>query len=195
MLKTNGFGCGNTFEQVQTRTVIANGTAAGVFGLAWLFALFILVRYLIIQNRCQQKTMIIFYIIVLCNLGSRIIYFVFSCFVAQKAEYLVLVASISTVASVMAGVSHSQNLSRLIVDLALARSETQESYDKLVRRRYIFHGLLVFWLIVSVIYLVIIGLDHYKWGSLDETILFGLLGVQLLIINFILLRLMKRQFS
>lgn len=38
-------------------------------------------------------------------------------------------------------------------------------------------------------------LDFYKWSSLGETLLFGLLGVQLLIINFILLKLMKLLFS
>ena len=51
--------------------------------------------------------MIIFYTIVLVDLGSRFAYLVLSCYVTQKAHNLLLMASISTIASVLAGVSHS----------------------------------------------------------------------------------------
>lgn len=196
VLKTQfPLGCGEDFDYVHKDTIILNSTCAVLYGLALLWALYILVKFLVIQNKCQQKSMIVFYTIVSMDLTTRIIYLIFSCFVQQKANYLLLAAALSTVASVLAGVSHSQNLSRLVFDLSAVKCDTQEKYDKLVRKRYIFHGLLAFWLLVTVIYLGLILEDWYRWASLGETILFSLLGIQLLIIDYVLQKQMNALFS
>ena len=43
------FDCGHTGDaEILEKTIILNSVAAGIFGLAFLFALFIQVRYLII---------------------------------------------------------------------------------------------------------------------------------------------------
>ena len=96
--------------------------------------------------------MIIFYTLVLSDLASRIVYLIFSCFVSQKNHELLMSAAISTVASVLAGVSHSQNLSRLLFDLSSVECETREQYEKLYKKRFIFHVLLAIWLIMTGIY-------------------------------------------
>ena len=87
--------------------MILNGATAGIFFLGFCFAVFIQFKYLIFQNKCEQKSMIIFYTIVELDLASRITYLIFSCFVSQKNHDLLMTAAISTVASVLAGVSHS----------------------------------------------------------------------------------------
>ena len=185
----------NEFEGVERETIIANAAAAGLFFIGFCFALFVMFKYLIFMNKCEQKTMIIFYTIVLADLGTRVTYLIYSCFVSQKNHTLLMSAALSTIASVLAGVSHSQNLSRLLFDLSSVECETREQYEKLYKKRYIFHGLLVAWLILTSVYFYFILAQWYEMSTIGETILFSLLGIQLLIINIKLLRIMKRIFG
>ena len=165
------------FNYVHTPTIWVNGIAAVVFFAAFCFAVFILTRYLICKNKCEQKTMIIFYLIVCCDLLARVFYFIMSIYLSQKAHDLLLAAAFSTVFSVAAGVSHSQNLSRLIFDLASVNCETQDQYNHLVKKRYIFHTILVIWIILTGVYITLILIDAYKWASLGEVVLFSCLGI------------------
>ena len=95
----------------------------------------------------------------------------------------------------LSGVSHSQNLSRLIFDMATVNCETQDQYNHLIKKRYIFHSLLVIWIIFIGVYIYFLASHEYEWAAFGEMFLFFFLGIQLLVINFILLRLMNRIFG
>ena len=131
--------------------------------------------------------MIIFYIISLTNLLVRTAFFVASCFVTQLNDTLFIISAISTITAVGSGVSHSQNLTRLIFDLAIVKVETKEEYDHILKRRIYFHFLLGFWVVIMIFYIVTLITESHEILAYDEMILFGLLGIQLLVVNFILM--------
>ena len=84
-----------------------NIVAASLFCGALCFGLIILVKYLLLNNNGLQNSMIIFYVIVVIDLTTRVAWFITSCFTDQFNIYLYWIQFFSTLASVGAGVSHS----------------------------------------------------------------------------------------
>lgn len=62
-------------------------------------------------------------------------------------------------------------------------------------KRYIFHMLLALWIILVFLYTYLIIVSRYGWSTVAELVMFTLLGIQLLIIDVILSRLMKELFG
>lgn len=65
-----------------------NIAAATLFSCAFCFGCFILIKYLLLYNNGLQNSMIIFYVLVLIDLTSRIVWFIVSCFTDQFNNYL-----------------------------------------------------------------------------------------------------------
>ena len=62
-------------------------------------------------------------------------------------------------------------------------------------KRYIFHALLAFWIILVFLYTFLIIYSRYGWSTVAEIVMFGLLGIQLLVLDIILNRLLKQVFG
>lgn len=82
--------------------------------------------------------------------------------------------------------SHSQNLGSLIFDLSSVLCVTADSYAKMQKKRCRFKLLLALWALLICGYIVINVMKMHSLLSLYDTILFILLSIQLLTINFIL---------
>ena len=63
------------------------------------------------------------------------------------------------------------------------------------KKRYIFHTLLAVWLLITLGYFYFILEQNFADAAIAETVMFSLLGIQLLVINICLLKLMKRIFG
>ena len=126
-----------------------------------LFGLFIYCKYLLVTNRCEQLTMVVFYTLSLLDIASRTVYFITACILSQNSSILYDISCVSTVATVLTGVSHSQNLCRLIFDLAAVRCESIQQHDKLAKKRIIVHLLLALWILLTAYY--IYELVREKW--------------------------------
>ena len=81
--------------------------AAFVFFIEMCFGLYIMIKFLILKNSCEQKSMTVFYSLAILDIVTRIIYFIVSCFVDQVNETLITLSTVSTLASVASGISHS----------------------------------------------------------------------------------------
>ena len=139
--------------------------------------------------------MVIFYSLITVDLITRISYFIASCFLHTVDKNLVEISDFSTVASISAGVSHSQNLSKLIIDLASVNFHTVEEYNKFHRKDMYFNILLVVWILIVILYfMAILFFDQYTIFLID-VISFLLLAIQLLILNWWLLHLMNQLFG
>ena len=101
----------------KTPTIVANSVAATIFFTAFCIAGYILVKFILMKSGCEQKSMIVFYVISMLDLMTKVGFFIASCFLDQKNEVIFTLAALSTMASVGSGVSHSQNLMKLIEDL------------------------------------------------------------------------------
>lgn len=104
--------------------VIINAAAAFIFLIFACFAAFMLVKFLLIENRGKQRSMILFYVLSMCQLSLRAAYFTVSCFTDQWSQILATLELVTTVITIVVGVSHSQNLSRLVLDLSAVRLQT-----------------------------------------------------------------------
>ena len=98
-------------------------------------------------------------------------------------------------ASISAGVCHSQNLSKLILDLASVNFNTLEEYNKFHGKDIYFFILLVFWVLVIIWYVIAILFFDDTAFQISDVIGFSLLFVQLLILNWWLLNLMNQIFG
>ena len=77
----------------------------------------ILIKFLIVKNKCEQKSMIVFYVISITDLSSRVVFLILSCFTEQFINALFVIQAITTIFSISSGVAHSNNLSNLLLDL------------------------------------------------------------------------------
>lgn len=110
----------------ETKT-IAMCIVAGILFVGLLcFCLYIFCKYIVIKQNWNQKSMVIFYSLCMIDILSRIVFLVVSCFVLQTQVIIFYISSCSSILSIAVGVSHSQNLSRVVLDLAALRKETQE---------------------------------------------------------------------
>ena len=124
---------GSGDESTDLATILANGTAALLFFSCLCFAIYIFIKFLIIANRGQQRSMLLFYALSICDLSTRVAYFIMSCILGQWSITLAKLQYTSTCFSICVGVSHSQNLSRLILDLSAVKLETKAHFNRLKR--------------------------------------------------------------
>lgn len=59
------------YWHIELKTKVVVSTQAAFFGVLIIFGTFIFVKYLVIRSECQRLPMMIFYILTLGNLGSR----------------------------------------------------------------------------------------------------------------------------
>ena len=97
-------------------------------------------------------------------------------------------------ATIACGVSHSQNLSKLIFDLYAVRCISPQQNIKLNRRKWIPLYILCIWAALMLFYFATFFLND-KLERMVETVLYLLLGIQLLVVNCFLLRIIKLIFE
>lgn len=160
-----------------------------MFALLLCFCLYILLKYLVGKSKGQQTSMITFYVLSAVDLGTRICYFTASCFMPQTNSLIYNISAVSAEASICVGVSHSANLGRVILDLAVLQKQTSAEQHRVERKSIYIKILIVFWgfMLAWLTFLVV-----EKMAYLMEFVNFLLLGTQLLVLNLLLLRLMKK---
>lgn len=141
-------------------TILANAVTAIVYSLSLGLAIYILVRYLLGQNRRQ---MIVFYLLIMLDLTTRVVYYSISCFYYQTDLAPGIVQEISTIFSVFVGISHSNNMGCLIFDLTSIKCLRQEDFENLTKKKTVFVCLLLFfWTLVVIGYIVAVSLDEKR---------------------------------
>ena len=98
--------------------------------------------------------MMVFYVLSMLDISSRITFLVASCYYHQLARELFLISSFSTVATISAGVSHSQNLSRLIIDLAAVKCQSVNAFKHLMGKKIYFKLALAAWVLIIALYAI-----------------------------------------
>ena len=149
----------------------------GLFSLCLGFAVYILVRYLVVKNKCEQMSMVVFYLLCIFDLASRMTYLLMSIFIDQVNTELYMVSQISNIASIVVGVVHSHNLVRLLFDLASVKCTTREQYEALSKRRIYFRVVFGLWLCLIIADLVILSLKYLAVLAFDNFISFVVLGI------------------
>jgi len=127
--------------------------------------------------------MIIFYALTLAVILGRISFLVVSCFKDQTDIMLYYLSSVTTLVYILAGATHSHNLSGLIFDLASVDCTTKEELKKLKGRKVYFKILLFFWGLASIWDICVLVVGENTWTALSEMVLFAVLILELLIIN------------
>ena len=121
--------------------------------------------------------MIIFYSLMVADISSRIIFFISALSNAMNDSQLYEIDSASTMFSIMLGVSHSQNLCRLIIDLGAMQCKTQQEHEALAKKTIYVNIMLAVWLLFVLAFGLVLALDSTVAGVTTKIILFGLLGI------------------
>ena len=79
----------------------------------------------------------------------------------------------------------------MILDLSVLQKETIEEQIKVEKKIIYFKMTAVFWTVFLAIYIITVVMDFLHLATLLDIAGFSLLGIQLLIINSILIRLMN----
>ena len=65
---------------IESKTIELNVAATCAFGIELALAIYIFVRYLIIQSKCTQRSMMVFYILSMADISTRMAFMIASCF-------------------------------------------------------------------------------------------------------------------
>ena len=139
---------------------MAVATASAItFFLFFLVALFILVRFLIIQNKCKRRPMVLFYCCSLIVLLLKSVKYALSTQYTACSDIILYLHFISLNAFLIVGIIHSYNLMKLISDLKTIDAKERQDF-KAMRWAYIFRKLIVWlWSLMVITILIIVCLD------------------------------------
>ena len=90
---------------------------SAIFCLLFLFAVFIFIRFLVIQNKCTRRPMILFYIFAMALLVLKATEFAILCSKPFFDDLILNVHLGAIIAALIVGIIHSYNLMKLISDL------------------------------------------------------------------------------
>ena len=175
-------GESNEFK-IDLKTKITVSTMAGLIGILILFGAFILVKYLFIRSGCQRVPMMIFYLLTICNLGSRMAIMIDLNYNPFITLYNLILSVISLMFALMVGLCHAFILTQLIIDLKMLKCENAQDYKRVVRLTRIYRIAVLVWIIILIVNVVLfIVKKKYSFTMLAEAILFtvqalGLLGI------------------
>ena len=154
-------------------TKIMVSVAASLFGLEILFAIFIFGKYLVIRSQCQRVTMMIFYILTILDLVSRMAIMVSLNFKAFFATELLVLSVISLFFALMVGVAHAWILATLIIDLKTLQCKNLKDMEKVNKLRTLFRVTLISWIgIVCCAGIYFFFSRYYIYIMLGEGIMF-----------------------
>ena len=117
-------------KQEPAGIIAANAVAALLFLICLSFALYILIKYLIIDNKFGQMSMILFYVFSILDLLTRVTFLIMSCFFENFSKPLRVLQTVSTILSISSGVAHAHNLSLLLLDLESVQFDSFNSFMK-----------------------------------------------------------------
>ena len=169
--------------KIDLKTKITVSTMAGLIGILILFGAFILVKYLFIRSGCQRVPMMIFYLLTICNLGSRMAIMIDLNYNPFITLYNLILSVISLMFALMVGLCHAFILTQLIIDLKMLKCENAQDYKRVVRLTRIYRIAVLVWIIILIVNVVLfIVKKKYSFTMLAEAILFtvqalGLLGI------------------
>ena len=87
------------------------------FCLLLVIAAFIFIKFLIIQNKCNRRPMILFYLFAMIVLVLKAAEFAILCFKPFFDKIVLNVHLLAIIAAMIVGIIHSYNLMKLISDL------------------------------------------------------------------------------
>ena len=156
---------------------------ASLIGILILFGAFILIKYIFIRSGCQRVPMMIFYLLTICNLGSRMAIMIDLNYNPFITLYNLILSVISLMFALMVGLCHAFILTQLIIDLKMLKCENAQDYKRVVRLTRIYRIAVLVWIIILIVNVVLfIVKKKYSFTMLAEAILFtvqalGLLGI------------------
>ena len=175
---------GESFEfKIDLKTKVTVSTMASLLGILILFGAFILVKYLFIRSGCQRVPMMIFYVLTIFNLGSRMAIMIDLNYSPFITFYNLILSVISLMFALLVGLCHAFILSQLIIDLKMLKCQNAQDYKRVVRLTRIYRIAVLVWIIILIVNVVLfIVKQKYSFTMLAEAILFtvqalGLLGI------------------
>ena len=113
---------GESYEfKIDLKTKVTVSTMAGFIGILIIFGGFILVKYIFIRSGCQRVPMMIFYLLTICNLGSRMAIMIDLNYNPFITLYNLILSVISLMFALMVGLCHAFILTQLIIDLKMLK--------------------------------------------------------------------------
>lgn len=168
---------------IELKSKIVVSTQATFFGILIIFGFFIFVKYLVIRSECQRLPMMIFYLLTIANLGSRMAIMVDLNFNPFFTDTNLILSVVSLMFALMVGTSHAFILSTLIIDLKTLKCESCADYKRVVRLKYIYRLAVLVWTLVLLVNVALFLIKRvYSFTMLMEAIMFsiqtaGLLGI------------------
>ena len=155
------------------KTKVTVSTMASLIGILILFGAFILIKYIFIRSGCQRVPMMIFYLLTICNLGSRMAIMIDLNYNPFITLYNLILSVISLMFALMVGLCHAFILTQLIIDLKMLKCENAQDYKRVVRLTRIYRIAVLVWIIILIVNVVLfIVKKKYSFTMLAEAILF-----------------------
>ena len=181
---------------IKLNSQVLVSTSATFFGLLIIFGVFIFVKYLVIRSACQRLPMMIFYLLTLVDLGSRMAIMVELNYAEFFDEWILILSVISLMFALMVGTSHAYILSTLTIDLKTLKCQSEGDYERVRRLRLIYLIVIFVWIAILIINVAFfIYVREYGYTMLIEAILFSLQAIGLLGINWQLNTVLSGLFS
>lgn len=174
-----------SYWHIELKSKIVVSTQATFFGILIMFGVFIFVKYLVIRSECQRLPMMIFYLLTIGNLGSRMAIMVDLNFNPFFTDANLILSVVSLMFALMVGTSHAFILSTLIIDLKTLKCVSCDDYKKVVRLKYIYRLAVLVWTLVLLVNVALFLIKKvYSFTMLMEAIMFTIQTAGLLGINF-----------
>ena len=174
-----------SYWHIELKSKIVVSTQATFFGILIMFGVFIFVKYLVIRSECQRLPMMIFYLLTIGNLGSRMAIMVDLNFNPFFTDSNLILSVVSLMFALMVGTSHAFILSTLIIDLKTLKCVSCDDYKKVVRLKYIYRLAVLVWTLVLLVNVALFLIKKvYSFTMLMEAIMFTIQTAGLLGINF-----------
>ena len=174
-----------SYWHIELKSKIVVSTQATFFGILIMFGVFIFVKYLVIRSECQRLPMMIFYLLTIGNLGSRMAIMVDLNFNPFFTDSNLILSVVSLMFALMVGTTHAFILSTLIIDLKTLKCVSCDDYKKVVRLKYIYRLAVLVWTLVLLVNVALFLIKKvYSFTMLMEAIMFTIQTAGLLGINF-----------
>ena len=162
-----------SYWHIELKSKIVVSTQATFFGILIMFGVFIFVKYLVIRSECQRLPMMIFYLLTIGNLGSRMAIMVDLNFNPFFTDSNLILSVVSLMFALMVGTSHAFILSTLIIDLKTLKCVSCDDYKKVVRLKYIYRLAVLVWTLVLLVNVALFLIKKvYSFTMLMEAIMF-----------------------
>ena len=177
-----------------TTKAVATGCAI-TFLFFSLVACFILVRFLIVQNKCKRRPMVLFYCFSLLVLLLKSTKYALTTRYGACSDVTQYLTFFSLNAFLVVGIIHSYNLMKLISDLKTIDAQERQDF-KAMRWAYMVRKLITWlWTLVVVSILTFLCLDKLEIVLFIDTIVYSIIALKLLYLNFSLLKTIRHMFG